>query len=82
MPKLGTREECIRVGCLIAECGIELLTVKAVSERMHLTYRAIIHHFPGGDVTLRAAVLERAARLRNPFILGQLRARRSGGPVP
>lgn len=73
MPKLGTRDTILQVGTSLAEYGIELLTVRAVAKRMGMTIGGVYYHF-NGDEALRAAVLEHAAR--NPFILGQLRARR------
>lgn len=75
MPKLGTRDELIRCGVLIAEYGIERLTLNAVADRMGLTRQAVCYHFKTDD-GIRAAVCEHAARLRNPYITGQMRARR------
>jgi AcrR family transcriptional regulator len=78
MPKVGTRDECIAAGLWIAETGIEHCTIQAVAARLELTTRAVFHHFPGGADTLRNAVFERAAQTRNPFVMGQLKARRGG----
>lgn len=77
MPKLGTRERIIEQALALAEYGIEYVTYEAVAKRIGLTQGAVRKHFMvGGIEELRAEVFALARRRCNPFVLGQLWARR------
>lgn len=79
MPRVGKRELMVMAGMRIAERGLERLTIQAVADDVGMTYSAVSKAFPGGREALRAAVVDRAARCKNPFICGQLRAIRGDG---
>ena len=48
MPKLGTRDECIKAGLEIAEYGLEYLSYKRVGDKVGITGEAVKHHFKNG----------------------------------
>ena len=79
MPKLGTRDECIKAGLEIAEYGLEYLSYKAIGDRIGITGAGVKYHFENGAHELRAAVIELAYHTNNRYVLGQLWAMR---PLP
>lgn len=74
MPKLGTRDLIVETALELAEYGVEYITHEAIAKRLHLTGGAIRKHYNIEE--LRAEVFALARRRCNPFVLGQLWARR------
>ena len=77
MPKLGTRERAIEAGLSIAEYGLEYVTYEAIAKKIGVTNSAVRKTFHlGGYTELKAEIIKRATETVNPYVLGQMWARR------
>ena len=77
MPKIGTRQAAVQAGLELAEYGLEYVTYEAIAKKIGVTNGAIRKTFHlGGYTELKAEIFKLATETVNPYVLGQLWARR------
>lgn len=78
MPKVGRFDDYIEAGVRVAEYGLEYLTYANVGAMCGVSGQAVSYHFKdhGGFEGFKAAVIGLAEARRNPFVVGQIKARR------